>query len=91
MNSYCFAIRRSSDRKYSPTRVIEGKSSSRMSKNSSDTRAASALPPNVEPCMPGRIDFAARSFATMMPSGIPQATGLAATMISGITAGSANW
>ena len=36
----------------------------------------------------GRIDFAARSLAVMKPSGMPQATGLAAVMMSGITGGS---
>ena len=52
---------------------------------------ASALPPKVEPCMPGRMDLAARSLAVMKPSGMPQAMGFAAVMISGMTGGSINW
>jgi hypothetical protein len=58
-----------------------------MSKNSSATRQASALPPKVDPCMPGAMVAAAFSLATMAPSGRPQASGLAATMISGSTTG----
>ena len=64
---------------------MEGSSSSRMSKNSSATRQASAPPPKVDPCMPGAIAAAAFSLAMITPSGSPQASGLAATIMSGMT------
>src|ERR1035438_10438080 len=60
---------------------------SRISRNSSPTRHASGPPPNVDPCIPGLMAAAALAFARMKPSGIPQATGLAATTTSGSTTG----
>src|ERR1039458_6864968 len=65
--------------KYPPTSCMCGSRPSRMSRNSSPTRHASGPPPNVDPCMPGLMAAAALAFARIKPSGIPHATGLAAT------------
>ena len=62
-----------------------------MSRNSSATRQASAPPPKVLPCMPGLMAAAAFSLATITPSGMPQASGLAATTTSGRITGCERW
>src|SRR5437764_1166396 len=61
---------------------MEGRSSSRMSKNSSATRQASGPPPYVEPCIPGLIVAAAFSFAMTTPTAVPQPVTFAAVLVA---------